>query len=65
MEPDWKPEAAANVLARLAAGHEDALRRALARIQLRSLERSTPLAERAASALRLASDLTPQTRQMT
>jgi hypothetical protein len=55
MEPDWKPEAAAGVLAELAAGHDDALRRALARIQLRSLERSTPVAERAASALRLAS----------
>jgi hypothetical protein len=59
MEPDWKPEAAASVLARLAAGHDDALRRALARIQHRSLERSTPVAERAASALRLASGLAP------
>jgi hypothetical protein len=59
MEPDWKPEAAACVLARLAAGHDDALRRALAQIQLRSLEGSTPVAERAASALRLASGSWP------
>jgi hypothetical protein len=57
MESGWTPETAAGVLARLAAGHDDALRRALARIQLRSLERSTPVAERATSALRLASGL--------
>jgi hypothetical protein len=61
MEPGWNPEAAATVLAQLAAGHDDALRRALARIQLRSLEGSTPVADRAASALRLASSSTPQT----
>jgi hypothetical protein len=60
MEPGWKPEAAASVLSRLAAGHDDALRRALARIQLRSLDRSTPVAQRAASALRLASGSNPE-----
>jgi hypothetical protein len=62
MEPGWRPEVAAGVLAQLAAGHDDALRRALARIQLRSLERSTPVTERAASALRLATGLAPRTR---
>ena len=61
MEPGWNPEAAATVLAQLAAGHDDALRRALARIQLHSLERSTPVADRAASALRLASGSPPPT----
>ena len=62
MAPGWTPDAAAGVLAQLAAGHDDALRRALARIQLRSLERSTPVAERATSALRLASGLTSDSR---
>jgi predicted DNA-binding transcriptional regulator YafY len=54
MEPGWEPQAAASALACLAAGDEASLRRALARIQLRSLDRVSPVAERAARALRLA-----------
>jgi hypothetical protein len=61
LEPDWTPGAAAAALALRADGDQFALRRALARIQLRSLERTTPVAERAASALRLALDSSPTT----
>jgi hypothetical protein len=61
MEPGWRAQASAASLARLAAGEETALRRALARIQLRNLERVTPVAERAAQALRLTVDPTAST----
>lgn len=56
LEPGWTPDAAAAALARRAAGDRFALRHALARIQSRSLQRTSPVAERAVSALRLALD---------
>lgn len=56
MDPHWEVHRAAGSLLGLAAGDEFALRRALARIQRRSLERATPVAERAAWALRLTLD---------
>lgn len=58
LEPGWTPDAAAAALARRAAGDRFALRHALARIQSRSLQRTSPVAERAVSALRLALDPT-------
>jgi hypothetical protein len=54
MEPVWEARAAATSLAGLAGGDETALRRALARIQLHSSDRTAPVAERAMEALRLA-----------
>ena len=66
MEPGWEAQTAARFLAGIAAGDQPALHRALARIQLRSLERATPIAERAAQALRLTFDPpapTPGSRQ--
>jgi hypothetical protein len=53
MEPGWEVQTAAHSLARAAAGDQAALHRALARIQLRSSDRATPVTERAAQALRL------------
>jgi hypothetical protein len=56
MEPGWEAQTSAQSLARAAGGDQAALHRALARIQLRSLDRPTPLVERAAQALRLTFD---------
>ncbi|MGH9034135.1 MAG: hypothetical protein ACRD0O_00095 [Acidimicrobiia bacterium] len=56
LEPGWEAHASARSLAGVAAGNHAALRRALARIQMRSLDGSTPVAERAAQALRLTFD---------
>ena len=56
MELGWEAHASARSLAELAAGDQAALQRALARIQRRCLDRSTPVAERAALTLRLAFD---------
>src|SRR4051812_45403092 len=52
LDPQWQPERAAATLNRQAAGNDVALRTALGRLQRRSLERSTPVARRAAQALR-------------
>ena len=54
MDPRWEARPAAAALSRHAAGNQTALRRALGRIQRRSLERPTPVGARAAQALRLA-----------
>lgn len=58
MDPRWQVSPAARRLVRRAGGNGVALRTALGRIQLRSLERPTPTAVRAARALRLALHLT-------
>jgi len=62
MELGWEAQASARSLAELAAGDQVALHRALARIQRRCLDRSTPVAERAALTLRLAFDPPPSTK---
>ena len=56
MAPGWDAPSSARSLAGMASGDQKALHRALARIQLNSLDRPTPIAERAAQALRLSFD---------
>lgn len=54
LAPDFRPGAAADVLATLAGGNRTALERALGRLGDRAPGRQSPVCQRAAVALRLA-----------